>query len=183
MLVNSQTNKSNCQTPINVTPIHKLSSSSSKIKKLTATVEQHRDSGFIEAVSSSILSLNDEEPNPVVARKPPLGPPKVSMTPTSTSHHGRSFDDSGIGIQEREHSFNNSTSTENSDEKSSVLNRRGTAGPSQTHVNSTNYGFVKANVNTVNTVLFNNDENSLMNSKEISMAITTIDDEFRTKNK
>ena len=70
-----------------MTPIPKSTSSSTAVKKLQAATivesasqpqpqpQYHRDSGFIEAISSSIMSLNDEEPNPVVlVRKPPLGP-------------------------------------------------------------------------------------------------------------
>lgn len=148
--------------------------------------QQHRDSGFIEVVSSSIISLNDEEPNPVVVvRKPPVGPLKVATAAStfmSSSHqHGRSFDDSGIGIHERELSFNNSSSTEIvCEDKCSgnqpATNRNDPGGQSRimpsSPVAKVNCSLNVVNTN-VNTVLFNNDENSLMNSKEISPMTNT----------
>lgn len=137
------------------------------------------------------MSLNDEEPNQIVARKPPLRPLKVSAAlPQFSLNHGRSFDDSGIGIQEREQSFNNSTSTETSEEKCIGMSRRSVNTATKmvsplpnkssltnpTHI--CNVNMINANVNTV---LFNNDENSLMNSKEISMSKFR-NDEFAFKN-
>lgn len=100
---------------------------------------------------------------------------------SSSSQQRSFFDDSGIGmIQEKESSFNNSSSTEiigaANDEKGLIVqqpNRRGSIGKSPQHggggKHNQQVNYASFNLN--NTVLFNNDEHSLMNSKEISSTV------------
>lgn len=81
--------------------------------------------------------------------------------------------------QEKESSFNNSSSTEiigaANDEKGLIVqqpNRRGSIGKSPQHGGGKHNQQVNyASFNLNNTVLFNNDEHSLMNSKEISSTV------------